>query len=70
MRMLEEFANFFGDVQHFLVQQIRFAIFGEKIAPDAAAQERQHFRARSEFGGQRMIAIPRGVGSAHSIISL
>ena len=60
--MREERADFARNVQHFLLQQIRFAVFREKVAPDAAAQEREHFRARRKFGHQHVITVSRGRG--------
>src|SRR5579863_400257 len=54
--------NAMSDVQHFFVEQIGFGIFAEETAPGAAAQEREHFGARSEFLEHLVIALANARG--------
>src|SRR5260370_9729073 len=49
-------------MQHFFVQQVGLGVFAEKTAPGTAAQEREHFVARSEFLQDFVVALANAGG--------
>src|SRR5215472_9513982 len=51
-----------GNAQHLFVQKVGLGKFAKKAPPRAAAQEGQHFRARSEFLKHGVIALAHARG--------
>ena len=51
-----------GNAQHLFMEKVGLGIFAKKTTPRTAAQEGQHFRARSEFLKHGVIALAHARG--------